>query len=103
MVSAPARLAAALQRGRGGARATASGAAHGSLRRLVAGEDAVDLVVVKALVGADRRAVEGDALDDLGPRRSISTVTARRSRPGRSEQASLDSASGSIGSTAPGT
>ena len=37
------------------------------------------------------------------PAMSISTVTASLSSPGRSEQARFDSASGSIGSTAPGT
>ncbi len=37
------------------------------------------------------------------PRNSISTLTARRSAPGTSEQASLESACGSIGSTVPGT
>ncbi len=37
------------------------------------------------------------------PCNSSSTVTAARSLPGSSEQASLESASGSIGSTAPGT
>jgi hypothetical protein len=37
------------------------------------------------------------------PATSISTVTASLSSPGRSEQARLESASGSIGSTAPGT
>src|SRR3954447_15654333 len=36
------------------------------------------------------------------PSISISTVTARRSTPGRSEQTSFDSASGSIGSPPPG-
>src|SRR3954447_21784815 len=35
----------------------------------------------------------------FAPSISISTVTARRSTPGRSEQTSFDSASGSIGST----
>ncbi len=37
------------------------------------------------------------------PRSTSSTVTARRSAPGTSEQASVESACGSIGSTAPGT
>ncbi len=37
------------------------------------------------------------------PAISISTVTASLSSPARSEQARFDSASGSIGSTAPGT
>ena len=37
------------------------------------------------------------------PSTSMRTVTARRSACGRSEQASFDSASGSIGSTRPGT
>ena len=37
------------------------------------------------------------------PSSSISTVTVSRSTCGRSEQASFDSACGSIGSTAPGT
>ena len=57
----------------------------------------------QARVGADQRAVEGDRCERRAPRRSISTVTARRSSPGTSEQAPLESASGSIGSTAPGT
>ena len=85
------------------ARAAASGSAHGSSRRLGAGEDPVDAVVVQALVGADQRAVERARARRPRRRSSISTVTARRSTPGTSEQASLDSASGSIGSTAPGT
>ena len=37
------------------------------------------------------------------PAMSIWTVTASLSSPGRSEHARLESASGSIGSTAPGT
>ena len=59
-------------------------------------------LVVQARVGADQRAVEGAAAH--APRRSSSssTVTASRSAPGISEQASLESACGSIGSTAPG-
>jgi hypothetical protein len=72
------------------------------LRVLVAGEEAIDAVVVQALVGADRRAMNG-RLDGLraaqleldGDRQAID---ARPQRAGV-----VDSASGSIGSTAPGT
>ena len=39
----------------------------------------------------------------FAPSISISTVTASFSSPGRSDEARLESASGSIGSTAPGT
>ena len=42
-------------------------------------------------------------LTTFGPRTSSSTVTASRSANGTSEHVSFDSASGSIGSTAPGT
>jgi hypothetical protein len=39
----------------------------------------------------------------FAPSNSSSTVTASRSWPGTSEQATFESASGSIGSTLPGT
>ena len=44
-----------------------------------------------------------DTLVTSAPFIRISTVTASLSSPGRSEHASFDSTSGSIGSTAPGT
>ncbi len=52
-----------LQRGGGGPR-RAQRLGPRLLRLLLPGEDAVDLLVVEARVGADRRAVEGDASDD---------------------------------------
>ena len=48
-------------------RAAASGSAHGSARALGAGEDAVDALVVEALVGADQRAVERGAARRSAP------------------------------------
>ena len=68
------------------------------------GEDPIDARVVQPLVGADHRAGERRPARTVpSSATSIRTVTASRSAYGRSEQASLDSASGSIGSTAPGT
>ena len=84
------------------ARAACSGPATAPPARLGAGEDAVDLLVVQARVRADQRAVEGGAGRPRRRAARSSTVTAARSAPGTSEQASLESACGSIGSTAPG-
>ena len=97
-----ARLARRLERGRGAARAAASGSAHGSSARSLAGEDAVDLRVVEPRVGADQRAVERACGARFAPSNSSSTVTASRSSPGTSEHARFESASGSIGSTSAG-
>ena len=58
-----ARSRSALQRG-GGVRARRAAAApHGSAADSLAGEDAIDPLVVQARVGADQRAVEGGAHD----------------------------------------
>ena len=103
ITSAPLLLARALRAPRPRSRAARSGSAHGSARRSRPAKIAIDALVVQAHVRADQRAVEGRAARP--PRRA---ARARPSPPGararaRSEQASLESACGSIGSTAPGT
>ncbi len=67
------------------------------------GEDPIDARVVQPLVGADHRPGErhpahGSVVRDVHPHGHREPVAY-----GRSEQASLDRASGSIGSTRPGT
>src|SRR5204862_1970015 len=72
------------------------------LGALLAGEDAVHLVVGEARVAADQRAVKahiaGALAVQLHLHRHCQPVDARNQRAAR-----LESASGSIGSTAPGT
>ena len=57
-------------------------------RRLVAGEDPVDALVVQARVGADRRAVERRA-HDVGARRSRARRSPPRARSPRHERAGV--------------
>ena len=77
--------------------------APGLLRAGAAGEQLVHLAVGEPLVAAHAASGGTPRSRTSAPFISISTVTASLSSPGRSEQASFESTSGSIGSTAPGT
>ena len=73
------------------------------LGALGAGEDAVDLRVVEARVGADQRAVERGPRRRARPRSPSRPSRRAGPRSARASRRRFDSASGSIGSTAPGT